>query len=197
LDIARSVRHTSDNFQKELQVNMKAEHPCHATGKSAASSHGPELRRAFQRLISTTDAAWPMILRVTLGGVMLPHAAQKTLGLFGGFGFTKTMQWFTEQLHLPAALAVLVIVIEQAGALALLFGLLTRAAAVGIGAVIIGAIFTVHLQNGFFMNWYGTQAGEGFEFHLLVLAMVAALMLGGGGLASVDRTLSRASAVSE
>jgi putative oxidoreductase len=174
-------------------VTVKASHPCHATDKSTEeSSYGLELRRAFQRLISTTDAAWPMILRVTLGGVMIPHAAQKTLGLFGGPGYAKTMQWFTEQLHLPTALAVLVIVVEQAGSLALVLGLLTRAAAVGIGAVMIGAILTVHLQNGFFMNWFGTQAGEGFEFHLLALAMVAALILGGGGRASVDRALCHA-----
>jgi putative oxidoreductase len=87
---------------------------------------------------------------------------------------------------------VLVIVIEQVGSLALVLGLLTRAAAAGVGLVMIGAIFTVHLRYGFFMNWSGTQAGEGFEFHLLALAMVAALILGGGGRASIDRVLSRA-----
>jgi len=54
-----------------------------------------------------------------------------------------------------------------------------------------GAIVTVHLRNGFFMNWSGNQTGEGFEFHLLALAMVAALILGGGGRASIDRILSR------
>ena len=149
----------------------------------------PELRRAYQRLVSTTSAAWPTILRIVLGGVILPHAAQKTLGLFGGGGLTATMHWFTGPLRLPAALAVLVIVVEQAGSLALILGLFTRAAAAGIGLVMIGAIFTVHLRYGFFMNWTGTQAGEGFEFHLLALAMVAALILGGGGRASIDRAL--------
>ncbi|HEY3257056.1 MAG TPA: DoxX family protein [Polyangiaceae bacterium] len=148
-------------------------------------------RRAFQRLVNTTDAVWPTILRVTLGGVMLPHAAQKTLGVFGGLGFAQTMGWLTGQLHLPTVVAVLVIIFEQAGSLALLLGLFTRAAAVAIGIVMIGAVFSVHFQNGFFMNWFGTQAGEGFEFHLLVLAMVAALILGGGGRASFDRILSR------
>jgi putative oxidoreductase len=157
-----------------------------------ASRFGVELRRALQKLIKTTDAVWPTVLRITLGGVMLPHALQKTLGVFGGFGFAKTMQWFTVQLHLPTALAVLVIILEQAGSLALLLGFLTRAAAVAVAAVMVGAVLTVHLQNGFFMNWFGTQAGEGFEFHLLVLAMVAALLMGGGGRGSIDRALARA-----
>ena len=156
-----------------------------------ASGLGTELSRAHQRLVRTTDAAWPAILRLTLGGVMLPHAAQKTLGLFGGGGYAQTMHWFTASLRLPTALAVLVIVIEQVASLALILGLFTRAAAAGIGLVMLGAVFTVHLRNGFFMNWYGTQAGEGFEFHLLALAMVLALMLGGGGRASIDRALSR------
>jgi putative oxidoreductase len=174
-------------------VASKEIEPSQATNLAvAASSVGPELRRAFQRLVSTTAAVWPTILRVTLGCVMFPHAAQKTLGLFGGFGHTKTMHWFTGELHLPTALAVLVIFTEQAGSIALVLGLLTRAAAAGIGAVMLGAVFTVHLRNGFFMNWYGTQPGEGFEFHLLALAIVATLILGGGGRASIDRALYRA-----
>lgn len=144
---------------------------------------------ALHHLVRTTDAWWPTILRVTLGMVMLPHALQKTVGMFGGAGFSQTVHAFTTQLHLPATLAVLVIVIEQLGSLALVLGFFTRAAAAGIGAVMIGAIATVHLGNGFFMNWAGTQAGEGFEYHLLVLAMVAALLVGGGGRASIDRTL--------
>jgi putative oxidoreductase len=168
-------------------------HPNDLTGAPfEAKTSGSFRSRAYQRLISTTSAAWPTILRVTLGGVMLPHAAQKTLGLFGGGGFAQTVHWFTGLLHLPMALAVLVIVIEQVGALGLIFGLFTRIAAAGIGLVMIGAVFTVHLRNGFFMNWDNTQAGEGFEFHLLALAMVFALMLCGGGRASIDRALYRA-----
>jgi putative oxidoreductase len=55
----------------------------------------------------------------------------------------------------------------------------------------IGAIFMVHLANGFFMNWMGTQKGEGIEYHLLVLAMAAALLLRGAGAFSLDRALSK------
>ncbi len=161
----------------------------------AALAVPPPAARAgltLRRLLSTSDAVWPLVLRVTLGGVMLPHALQKTLGLFGGGGFSNTMHWFTALLRLPAALALLVVFIEQACSIGLVLGLFTRASAAGMGALMIGAIFTVHLQNGFFMNWSGTQAGEGYEFHLLVIAMVVALLIGGGGRASIDRSLSRA-----
>jgi putative oxidoreductase len=128
---------------------------------------------------------------MTLGGVMLPHATQKTLGLFGGDGFLETMEFFTLALHLPAPVALFAIVLEQAGALLLVFGLFTRAAAASIGVVMIGAIATVHHNYGFFMNWSGKQAGEGYELHLLVLGMAAALVVVGGGRASLDRALAR------
>lgn len=173
-------------------MEAKEVHPHRvATACLGASGSNHEPQRVFQRLVATTNAEWPTILRVTLGGVIFPHAVPKTLGLFGGGGFTETMHWFTGQLRLPTVLAVLVIVIEQVGSLALVLGLLTRAAAAGVGLVMAGAIVTVHLRNGFFMNWSGNQTGEGFEFHLLALAMVAALILGGGGRASIDRILSR------
>ena len=149
-------------------------------------------RRALSRLVATSDAIWPALLRITLGGVMAPHAAQKTFGLFGGYGITGTMGFFTKQMHLPAPLAALVIFAEAAGSVGLVFGVLTRAAALGIASVMVGAIVTTHLPNGFFMNWFGTQAGEGYEYHLLVLAMVAALVIGGGGRASIDRAIARA-----
>lgn len=169
----------------------QAQHPAH----DPVSLHTPQaaggLGPAFARLVGTSDAIWPAILRVTLGGVLLPHALQKTLGWFGGFGFEKTMHWFTQQLHLPVALALLVIFTEQTASLALLIGFCTRAAALGVAAVMIGAVLTVHLQNGFFMNWFGNQPGEGFEFHLLVLAIVVALFVAGAGRWSVDRALSR------
>ncbi len=141
---------------------------------------------ALATLVGTTNAVWPAILRVTLGGVMLPHGAQKVLGAFHGYGFAGTMNYFTGTIGLPVPLAAFVIFLEAVGAVALVLGIFTRAAAVGIGIVMLGAIFTVHAPNGFFMNWFGNQAGEGYEYHLLVLAMVAALVLGGGGRGSVD-----------
>ncbi len=173
-------------------MNLEHATPAHRadTAGDPTSASRP-LHDAFARLITTSDAIGPTILRITLGGVMLPHALQKTLGLFGGPGFSGTMQAFTTQLHLPAVLAAGAIFLEQAGALALILGLCTRAAAVAIGIVMVGAVLTVHQQNGFFMNWFGKQAGEGYEFHLLVLAMVAALIIEGGGRVSIDGGLAR------
>jgi len=99
------------------------------------------------------------------------------------------MGFFTH-MGMPAPVAFLVICTEFFGGLGLIVGLLTRVAALGIGGEMIGAIFIVHLPNGFFMNWFGNQKGEGVEYHLLVIAIAAALLLRGGGAFSVDRALS-------
>jgi putative oxidoreductase len=100
-----------------------------------------------------------------------------------------TVAFFQNVLHVPAAVTLLVITAEFLGALGLILGLGTRIAAAGIGAVMLGAIFMAHLSQGFFMDWAGTMTGEGFEYHLLVLGMVGALVIAGGGRASVDRRL--------
>ena len=139
-----------------------------------------------------TDEAWSsLILRVMLGLVMFPHGAQKLMGWYGGFGFAGTMGFFTEQMHVPAAIAFLVIMGESFGALGLIAGFLTRFSAFGVFCIMSGAIFMVHLPNGFFMNWFGKQAGEGFEYHLLVIGMSIALMIAGGGRWSVDGAIAK------
>jgi len=133
-----------------------------------------------------TDNAWSsLILRVMLGLVMLPHGAQKLLGLFGGYGFAGTMGSFTQH-GMPWIVAFLVIMGESFGALGLIVGFLTRFSAFGIFCIMMGAIFMVHLPYGFFMNWFDKQAGEGFEYHLLMIGMSVALMMTGGGRWSVD-----------
>ena len=144
----------------------------------------------FRRLFSTDDSTATAILRIVLGLVFFAHGAQKMLGWFGGFGFSGTMGYFTGTMHIPAPLAFLAIAAEFFGGLGLIFGFLTRIAAFGIGVNMLVAIMTVHRDFGFFMNWTGTQKGEGFEFHLLVIAMVAFLMVRGAGAFSVDRVLS-------
>jgi putative oxidoreductase len=144
-----------------------------------------------KRLLSTDDTLAPTVARVTLGAVMLPHGLQKTLGLFGGYGFDGTMGFFTGTMGLPWIVAFLAIVAESVGALALLAGAAGRVAAFGIASVMIGAIVTSHLPHGFFMNWSGGQAGEGFEYHLLALGLAAIVIIAGSGRASVDRFLSR------
>ena len=143
------------------------------------------------RLLSTQDDLAPLVMRVMLGIVFIPHGAQKVLGWFGGYGLKGTLSFFTETVGLPLFLAVLVIAAESLGALGLIVGILTRLTAFGIFCVMTGAIFTVHLKNGFFMNWAGNQAGEGFEFHLLAIALAVALMITGGGKASIDLYLTR------
>jgi putative oxidoreductase len=144
----------------------------------------------MRKLLRTDGGAAGLILRLTLAVVIFPHGAQKLLGWFGGNGFSGTMDFFTGNLGLPGIVAFLVIVAEFFGALGLLVGLLTRVCAAGVGAVMLGAVFIVHRGNGFFMNWYGNQPGEGFEFHLLALGIVLALLVTGGGAASADKVLA-------
>jgi len=144
----------------------------------------------MKRLMSTSNDVALTTLRVVLGVVFFAHGAQNMLGWFGGYGFHGTMGFF-EHMGMPAPVAVLVICTEFFGGLGLIVGLLTRIAALGIGVEMIGAIFMVHLPNGLFMNWAGTQKGEGFEYHLLTIATAAALLLRGAGAFSLDRTLSK------
>jgi putative oxidoreductase len=128
-----------------------------------------------------------------LGVVFFAHGAQKMMGWFGGSGFSGTMGFFTGTMHIPASLAFLAIAVELFGGLVLTLGFLTRIAALGIAANMVVAIATVNKAFGFFMNWNGTQKGEGFEYHLLVLAMTAFLMIRGGGAFSIDRAIATAS----
>jgi putative oxidoreductase len=144
----------------------------------------------IRKLYATDDNIGTVILRLVLGVVIFAHGAQKMLGWFGGYGFSATMGFFSGMLHIPAPFAFLAIAAEFFGGLGLILGLLTRIAAFGIGINMIVAIVMVHGAFGFFMNWTGTQKGEGFEYHLLVLAMVVFLMIRGAGALSVDRALT-------
>lgn len=138
-----------------------------------------------------TDASWTaLILRVVLGAVMFGHGAQKLLGWFGGHGFEGTIGFFTGTLGLPWIVAFLVIVGESFGAVGLIAGFVTRFTAASFIVIMLGAI-PQHWSQGFFMNWFGQQTGEGFEFHLLVIAVSAALVLLGGGKWSVDGLIAR------
>ncbi len=144
----------------------------------------------IRKLISTDNNAATLILRLVLGVVFLAHGSQKMLGWFGGNGFSGTMSFFTQNMHIPAVFAFLAIVAEFFGGLGLVFGFLTRIAAFGIFSTMVVAVVMVHFQFGFFMNWNGTQQGEGYEYHLLALAITVFLMVRGAGAASLDRLLS-------
>ncbi len=145
----------------------------------------------FQKLISTDNNASWFLLRVSLGTVMLAHGLQKSLGWFGGFGWSDSMNYFTETVGLSAFLASLIILIESVGALLLIIGFAGRINASLMGIVITGAFFVDHLPNGFYMNWFGNQKGEGFEFDILFWAISLVLVINGSGKFSVDRWLRK------
>jgi putative oxidoreductase len=129
-------------------------------------------------------------LRVVAGVVMFAHGAQKVLGWFGGGGYDATLNGFVS-MGIPLPLAVAAIVTEFLGSLALVAGLLGRVAALGIAIEMIVAVALVHLPLGFFMNWTGMQAGEGFEYHILLVAMMVPIVVRGAGAVSIDRTVAR------
>ena len=145
----------------------------------------------FRKLINTTDDPALTILRLVLGVVFFAHGAQKALGWFGGYGFSGTMAFFTQQAHIPVAFAFLAICAEFFGGIGLILGLLSRLAAFGIACNMVVAVAMVHWHFGFFANWFGNQKGEGIEYHLLALAITLAIMIKGSGALSVDRVLSK------
>jgi putative oxidoreductase len=144
-------------------------------------------------LVQTDGGVVGLILRLTLAVVIFPHGAQKVFGWFGGYGFKNTLQSFTSS-GIPTGFALVAIAAEFLGSLGLAVGFLTRVAAFGIACVMLVAIATVHWPHGFFMNWSGTQPGEGFEYHLLALGIAIAVMILGGGVWSVDGALTGAGA---
>jgi len=142
----------------------------------------------FKKFLKTDNSPAQLFIRLALGVVMFPHGAQKVLGWFGGPGITKTLQAFAG-MGFPQWSVVALMGVESLGAMLLVFGFLTRLWAIGIGASITICMFLSHVQHGFFMNWFGQQQGEGFEYHLLVIGICVALLLKGGGALSMDRKL--------
>ena len=145
----------------------------------------------LKKFFHTDNSTTHLILRVILGGVIFFHGGQKLMGWFGGHGFDGTMGFFTTKMGFPAVIAFLVIIGESFGALGLITGFLTRLSAAGVAMIMLGAIAMVHWNNGIFMNWFGKQAGEGFEYHLLALGLAIPLILYGGGKFSVDQIIEK------
>ena len=144
----------------------------------------------FKKLFQTNDHLEGLFLRIALGVMIFPHGAQKLLGWFGGYGYSGSMQFLTDNLGIPYLFALLAILTEFFGGIALVTGFGTRIAALGVGVtMVIAAAF--HLDNGFFMNWSGNQAGEGIEFHLLAVGIAAALTVGGGGRFAGDQLIAK------
>ena len=143
----------------------------------------------LRKLVATDNDYATTMLRLVLGLIFFAHGAQKMLGWFGGYGFNGTMGFFTGMMHIPAPFAFLAIAAEFFGSIGLIFGFLTRIAGLGILSNMLVAIAMVHQHFGFFMNWTGLQKGEGYEYHLLVLALAVYLMIRGAGAVSIDRLL--------
>ena len=150
------------------------------------------LRTLIAAVVATPRESAPMVARVTLAAVMFPHGAQHALGWFGGYGFAGTLGWMTGTLGFPAPLAATAIVVELLAPVALLLGLGGRLAAAGIFGLMLGAAST-HVANGFFMNWFGAlpAGAEGYEYHLLALALSAVVVIEGSGALSLDRLVTR------
>lgn len=145
----------------------------------------------YRPILQTSPDTAPFIARLALGLIILPHGAQHALGLFGGYGFRGTLGWMTGTLGFPVALAALAIVSELVAPILLIAGFGGRAAALAIIGIMLGALST-HTSNGYFMNWFGKLAAgqEGFEYHLLAIALAAVVVIAGSGRWSVDGLLA-------
>jgi putative oxidoreductase len=142
-------------------------------------------------LFQTSNSFAGLILRLGLGVVMFPHGMQKLLGWFGGGGFKATMEMMTTKAGLPEPVVFLVIIGESLGSIALILGFMTRFTALSMVVIMAGAAQMMHWKHGFFMNWYGAKAGEGFEYHILAIAIGLALTLMGGGRWSLDQRIAK------
>lgn len=141
------------------------------------------------KIFGTSESFAPLVIRIMLGIVVFPHGAQKLLGWFGGYGFSGTMGFFTDTVGLPWLIGFLVILLESIGAIALIAGIASRIIAVSYLLLALGIILSSHIQHGFFMNWFGNQAGEGYEYFLLWIGMAASLTITGAGKYSIDGKL--------
>jgi len=133
-----------------------------------------------------------LVLRLALGIIFVMHGSQKVLGLFGGHGLQATVQMFQTHMGIPPVLGYTAAFTEFFGGIALVLGLLTRLAALGIGFTMAVATVKVHLANGFFLN-FSCEAGKGhgFEYNLALMAIALAIVLSGAGEYSLDGKLCR------
>lgn len=149
------------------------------------------MKNLFKTLVKTNPNLGFSISRLTLGFVLFPHGAQKLLGLFGGYGYSGTMESLTTQMDLPSIVAFSVIMIEFFGSISLVIGLFSRFWALSFVGMFLGIIFTTQLEHGFFMNWFGNQAGEGYEYSLLVIGLGLTILVNGSGKYSIDTIISK------
>lgn len=149
------------------------------------------MKNSVKLFLKTNPIIGFSIARWTLGLVMFPHGAQKLLGLFGGYGYSATMESLTTQMGLPGIVAFSVIMIEFFGAISLILGFFSRFWALAFAGMFTGIIITTQLEHGFFMNWYGNQAGEGYEFSLLIIGLALSVLVNGSGKWSIDSLITK------
>ena len=144
----------------------------------------------LRKLFVTPNDCTLTIARVVLAVIFFAHGSQKMFGLFGGRGFSGTIDLFQQTMGIPAALTVCAMVAEVCGSIGLFLGLLSRVAASGVLVVMLVAVPANGLYPHFFMNWTGAQRGEGFEYHLLAVALILTILVRGGGCFSLDRAIA-------
>ena len=137
------------------------------------------MKHLAKTLLTTNPKIGFSIARLTLGLVIFPHGAQKLLGLFGGYGYSATIDFFTTQMGLPGIIAFSIIMIEFFGSISLILGFISRFWALSLAGMFLGIIYTTQLEHGFFMNWFGNQAGEGFEYSLLIIGLALSIVING------------------
>lgn len=140
----------------------------------------------FRRIIATSPTWFTVPIRLALAAVFIAHGSQKVLGSFNGPGFKSyisgnTPLGFMRPTWLWLAAAAFS---EFGGAILVGLGFLTRVGAFFIACVMVTAIAGLHWPGGFF------AANRGYEYPMSLLAMTIALLIAGGGQASIDRALS-------
>lgn len=149
------------------------------------------MKKLVKQLLKTNPIIGFSIARWTLGLVIFPHGAQKLFGLFGGYGYPATMESLTTQMGLPSIVAFSVIMIEFFGSISLVLGFFSRFWALSLAGMFTGIIITTQLEHGFFMNWFGNQAGEGYEYSLLIIGLALSVVVNGSGKWSIDSLISK------
>ena len=144
----------------------------------------------LRKLLSTPNDLTLTLARIILAVIFFAHGSQKMFGFFGGRGVSGTIEIFQQTMGIPAPLTILAMTAEVFGAVGLFLGLFSRIAAMGLLVVMVVAPFANHLYPHFFMNWQGRQMGEGYEYHLLAIALIVTILVRGAGALSLDRAIS-------
>ena len=144
----------------------------------------------LQKLVRTENDPTLTVARFVLAAIFIGHGTQKAFGWFDGMGYGRTLDFFQTNLGIPPALTTMLMFTELSASIGFVLGFLSRIAAFGLLVVMVIAPFANHLYPRFFMNWTGMRGGEGYEYHLLAIALLAGLIWRGSGALSIDRWLS-------